>query len=90
MTYRTKVRTVEAYQFLSNPEEDEGVPLWLKEKVSHRQIIYDSAGVLWIYPHRNIISLQQAYIGDYLTYDSGTDEVWVVRSKEFESRYERC
>ena len=90
MTYRTKVKTIEAYHFLGNPEEDPKIPYWLKNRIESREIVYsnDGSGILWIYPHRNVIALQQAHIGDYVTYDSQKDEVWVEWKYEFESRYE--
>ena len=89
MGYRTKAQRVDAYQFTRDPGMDSKVPQWLKEKVDSKQIIYDSTGILWVYPHRSIVSLQQAHLGDYLVYNSVTDEVWVEWKDDFEAKYER-
>ena len=89
MTYRTKVSTVEAYQFHRNPETDPETPYWLLSKVMDSTVSYSKADkVLWIYPHQSVISLQQAHEGDYLVYNSAKDEIWVEWRKDFEQRYE--
>lgn len=89
MTYRTKVSTVEAYQFFRDPETDLETPYWLLSKVMDNTVRYDrGANVLFVYPHQNVIGLQQAHEGDYLVYSSATDEIWVEWRKDFESRYE--
>ena len=88
MTYRTKAQTIEAYHFTGDPAMDIGIPEWLRQKIEKREIVYDSTGILWIYPHRNVISLQRAHIGDYITYDAAADEAWVEWRTDFESKYE--
>lgn len=89
MTYRTRVKEIAAYQFLRNPETDPETPYWLLNRVMDNTVRYDKgSGVLWIYPHNNVIGLQQAHEGDYLVYDSAKDEIWVEWKKDFEAKYE--
>lgn len=89
MTYRTKVSTIEAYQFLRNPETDPETPYWLLNRVMDNTVRYDNfTNVLFIHPHQNVIGLQMAHEGDYLVYNSERDEIWVEWKKDFEAKYE--
>lgn len=88
MTYRTKVRTIEAYQIPESGLLE--TPYWFRSRIESREIVYDERErQVWIYPHGKVISMQIGFPGDYVTYDSASNEMWVVGQNEFESRYER-
>ena len=88
MTYRTKIRTIEAYQFTRDPETDPETPYWLLSHIMDSSVYCTEGRVLWIKPHGSIIGLQQAHIGDYVMYDSSKDEMWVEWKEKFEAKYE--